>query len=105
MGASEGAKFVIVCAEPSSVRRKFSFFQPVRKFPLLSVTTTSTGTTGTVTEMENPGASDGGGGCCWSFCLDWSFDCAQACISTAGIISVNISVPKTNPRKNLVRMD
>jgi len=54
MGASEGAKFVHGLHRAVSVMRKFSFFIPVKKFPLLSVSTKSTLTTGTVTEMEKP---------------------------------------------------
>jgi len=43
--------------------RKFSFFMPVKKFPLLSVSTTSTLTTGTVTEMEKPPGVCSAGAC------------------------------------------
>src|SRR3982074_1458715 len=102
MGASEGAKFVIVCVVPSSVIRKFSFFNPGRKFPLLSVITTSTFTTGTVTEMEKPpGVSAGVCGCCLS-CL--SFVCAQTRISAPGSVKLKMSVHRANPRNSLVRM-
>ena len=100
MGASLGAKFVIDCAAPSSVMRKFSFFSPGKKFPLLSVITTSTVTTGTVTEIEKPPGvcSAGAFGCCLSFA------CAHARISPAGNSSVKMSVSRTNTRKKLVRM-
>src|ERR1700693_1892449 len=63
IGASVGAKFVIVCGAPSSSTRKFSFFNPVRMSPFFVVAITSTVTPGTSTAIVTPasgGACDGG---------------------------------------------
>ena len=69
MGASVGAKLVMVCGAPSSVTRKFSFFRPVRMSPFLVVAMTSSVTTGTSTAMVTP-ASGGAwvGGLAGGFC-------------------------------------
>src|ERR1700719_3426056 len=64
IGASVGAKFVIVCGAPSSSTRKFSFFKPVRISPFFVVAITSTVTTGTSTAIVTPAS---GGACAGGF--------------------------------------
>src|ERR1700730_3927892 len=64
IGASVGAKFVIVCGAPSSSTRKFSFFKPVKMSPFFVVAITSTVTTGTSTAIVTPAS---GGACVGGF--------------------------------------
>src|SRR5258708_9914689 len=61
MGASLEPKLLIVCATPSSMIRKFSFFSPVSKSPWLVAAITSMVTTGTSTAMLAPASC---GFCC-----------------------------------------
>jgi hypothetical protein len=73
MGASVGAKLLMVCGTPSSVMRKFSRFKPVKMSPFFVVATTSMVTTGTSTEIDVPDCAGGACGglagvCCGACC-------------------------------------
>src|SRR5229473_3860961 len=61
IGASLEPKLLIVCAVPSSMIRKFSFFRPVSRSPRFVAAITSIVTTGTSTEMLAPASC---GFCC-----------------------------------------
>src|SRR5229473_2920791 len=80
IGASLEPKLLIVCAVPSSMIRKFSFFRPVSRSPRFVAAITSIVTTGTSTEMLAPascgfccggtglGSTGGAPGCFWPPC-------------------------------------
>src|SRR5450755_2983457 len=101
MGASVGAKLVMVCGAPSSNTLKFSFFRPVRMSPFSVVAMTSRVTTGTSTAMVTPasgGACVGGlagGFCCGTgggaLCWGWP-PCgpAGACAKAGGRASAQV---------------
>src|SRR6266404_4120964 len=99
IGASLDPKLLIVCATPSSMIRKFSFFRPVSRSPWFVAAITSMVTTGTSTAMLAPAScgfcgggagfgSAGGAPCCWPPCGP-----SGACPRAFGAPTEKVSAP------------
>src|SRR6266481_1268465 len=113
MGASLDPKLLIVCATPSSMIRKFSFFSPVSKSPWFVAAITSMVTTGTSTAMLAPAScgfccggaafgSTGGAPCCLPPCGP-SGACARVLIAPVAKASAPATIVN-KPRQNFALM-